>query len=179
MNCLECATECNYTYCSLSCSNRSRTAKNKTKYDLNPKLCKECVGPIKYEARARSIFCSHSCAATHHNRPRILPKKLRVKLEVLKYMKDNEFLNGKIWKRDTLRKYLIKHYGNLCSVCSIPNIWNDKPLTLIVDHIDGDVSNNLPTNLRLLCPNCNSQTDTFCGRNRGKGRESRGFKRGR
>lgn len=36
---------------------------------------------------------------------------------------------------------------------------------MILDHIDGDNHNNLPSNLRWICPNCNSQLDTFAGRN--------------
>jgi hypothetical protein len=43
-------------------------------------------------------------------------------------------------------------------------------LVLIVDHIDGDSTNNQRDNLRLLCPNCDSQLPTFKARNRGQGR---------
>jgi hypothetical protein len=42
------------------------------------------------------------------------------------------------------------------------------PLTLEVDHIDGDYRNNLISNLRFLCPNCHRQTPNFAGRSRGK-----------
>lgn len=42
------------------------------------------------------------------------------------------------------------------------------PLTLEVDHIDGDFLNNILTNLRFLCPNCHRQTPNFAGRSRGK-----------
>jgi len=45
-----------------------------------------------------------------------------------------------------------------------------------LDHIEGDASNNLPNNLRLICPNCDSQSDTFGAKNYGKGRKSRGMK---
>lgn len=47
-----------------------------------------------------------------------------------------------------------------CEKCGISK-WNDEPLTLHLDHIDGDSRNNKIDNLRLLCPNCHSQTDTF------------------
>ena len=42
------------------------------------------------------------------------------------------------------------------------------PLTLEVDHIDGDYRHNLLGNLRFLCPNCHRQTPEFAGRSRGK-----------
>lgn len=49
-----------------------------------------------------------------------------------------------------------------CVQCSTPNIWNDRHLILHVDHIDGDAWNNEIDNLRFLCPNCHSQTSTYC-----------------
>lgn len=39
--------------------------------------------------------------------------------------------------------------------------WNGKPLTLQVDHVDGNCYNNLRDNLRFLCPNCHTQTETW------------------
>jgi hypothetical protein len=52
-----------------------------------------------------------------------------------------------------------------CCLCPVENIWNEKPLVLQLDHIDGDPFNNLIENLRILCPNCHSQTETFCSSN--------------
>ena len=49
-----------------------------------------------------------------------------------------------------------------CEVCGTANDWMGKPLTLHVDHIDGDYSNCLRENLRFLCPNCHSQTASYC-----------------
>ncbi|WKV20415.1 hypothetical protein 16Q_022c [Pseudomonas phage 16Q] len=61
---------------------------------------------------------------------------------------------------------LIPH--NKCLWCGIGDNWNGKSLVLQLDHIDGDTSNNDLTNLRVLCPNCHSQTETFASRNRRK-----------
>lgn len=54
-----------------------------------------------------------------------------------------------------------------CNECDI-STWNDKPLSLELDHINGNNKDNRITNLRLLCPNCHSQTSTFRGKNKGK-----------
>ena len=54
-----------------------------------------------------------------------------------------------------------------CYICGLGPVWNDKPLHLVLDHIDGVHDNNEPDNLRLLCPNCDSQTATYRGRNKG------------
>ena len=53
-----------------------------------------------------------------------------------------------------------------CSQCRVPAIWNGKALLLHVDHIDGDPSDCRIENLRFLCPNCHSQTATYCRKGR-------------
>jgi len=69
--------------------------------------------------------------------------------------------------RGSVKKYIIEH--NLieykCSKCGIGSIWNNKPITLHLDHINGVNNDNRLENLRFLCPNCHSQTKTYSGRN--------------
>lgn len=48
-----------------------------------------------------------------------------------------------------------------CNFCDNDGQWNTKPLTLHIDHVDGDWRNNEKSNLRFLCPNCHSQTETY------------------
>ena len=68
---------------------------------------------------------------------------------------------------------------NTCAICHRPNEWEGRPLVLILDHTNGDSTNNNRGNLRLICPNCNSQTSTFSGRNKGQGRKSKGYYKNR
>ncbi len=49
-----------------------------------------------------------------------------------------------------------------CEECGQGEEWRGKKISLILDHIDGDHYNNEIINLRILCPNCNAATDTFC-----------------
>ena len=55
--------------------------------------------------------------------------------------------------------------NTVCEICGQPNVWNDKPLVMRLDHIDGDKHNNLKENLRWICPNCDTQLDTFGTKN--------------
>ena len=66
-----------------------------------------------------------------------------------------------------LRQQLIKNglKKNQCEICQISN-WNGKALSVELDHIDGNRSNHLFSNLRMLCPNCHSQTSTFRSKKR-------------
>ncbi|WP_395360815.1 HNH endonuclease [Streptomyces sp. YH02] len=60
--------------------------------------------------------------------------------------------------------------GERCALCGTEAVWLGRPLPLEVDHADGDWRNNRIENLRLLCPNCHSTTDTYRGRGKGRAR---------
>ena len=72
-----------------------------------------------------------------------------------------------------IRSYLFEQQSGLCAICGRANEWQGLPLVLVLDHVDGDADNNRRENLRLICPNCDSQLATFKNRNAGRGRHSR------
>lgn len=71
-----------------------------------------------------------------------------------------------------IKRILKDHYnrGDCCEQCGIDE-WNGTQLSFELDHIDGNNYNNSLDNLRFLCPNCHSQTDTFRGRNVNTGKK--------
>lgn len=74
---------------------------------------------------------------------------------------ENSEADDKTVKRHFLNR---KETVYKCGICGISE-WQDEPITLQLDHIDGVHRNNRLSNLRLLCPNCHSQTETYAGRN--------------
>ena len=81
----------------------------------------------------------------------------------------NEILEGKhpYYQTLKLKKRLVKDgiKKNVCEICNITE-WNGKPISMQLDHIDGDSHNHKLENLRMTCPNCHSQTETYCGKNK-------------
>jgi len=71
-----------------------------------------------------------------------------------------------------LKNYLLDTRGHRCEVCGITE-WMGRPAPLELDHTDGNPFNNQLDNLRLICPNCHAQTETYKGKNMGSGRYSR------
>lgn len=106
--------------------------------------CKQCGDEFSYFPSQKSgLFCSVKC--THDYRSLLIMESgTATKYNALTYL--NRF----------------KEYE--CSECKISD-WNNKPLTLQIDHIDGDRNNNIINNVRWLCPNCHTQTQTWGVRN--------------
>jgi len=68
------------------------------------------------------------------------------------------------------KKDILKEQNGVCAICGIKPEWNDKPLIFILDHIDGRASNNQRNNLRCICPNCDSQLETYKSKNKNSDR---------
>jgi predicted nucleic acid-binding Zn ribbon protein len=159
---------------------------------ITGKECLNCGELLtkKYQKK----FCSSNCSATYSNKNRriksyclicgiLLPKK------TMKYCSRGcfnisqkrgtitKFINGELTdgsvRSDTIRQYIIETQNGKCAICGCQPYHNNNPLVFIVDHIDGNITNNFPNNIRAICPNCNSQTDTFTGRNVGKNKITR------
>lgn len=83
----------------------------------------------------------------------------------------NNSIHAKI---STIKSRLIndKIFPYECSECGIYE-WKNKPLSLHLDHINGDSFDNRTENLRFLCPNCHSQTDTYCGKKNKKSKKEK------
>ena len=77
--------------------------------------------------------------------------------------------SGRREARARLRRALIESgVPHQCALCGLGPTWNGQPLTLQIDHRNGDDLDNQPSNLRFACPNCHSQTPNFGAKNLGR-----------
>lgn len=81
---------------------------------------------------------------------------------------EKSFVENSTTHRNVIKKYIINHnlIPYICSICGNDGNWNGNVLTLHLDHINGVNNDNRLENLRFLCPNCHSQTDTYGGHNK-------------
>jgi Zn finger protein HypA/HybF involved in hydrogenase expression len=70
---------------------------------------------------------------------------------------------GTGWRNQAIKEKLLEFNlkEDKCEVCGQSSLWNGKKLSLQIDHINGIFNDNRFENLRIICPNCHSQTDTF------------------
>lgn len=106
-----------------------------------------------------NIDTSHFVSPKRWNEGKTFPHRRVTSQEVL--VKNATLSSNKMIRRVIERENLLKYE---CSLCGLSE-WRGDKLTLEIDHINGDNSDNRLHNLRYLCPNCHSQTPTWRGRN--------------
>ena len=85
---------------------------------------------------------------------------------MLKYTNEQVFTEHSLYPRNKLKARIInqKLIEYKCFECNNVGIHNGKLLSLQLDHINGKAEDNRLENLRFLCPNCHTQTDTYAGK---------------
>lgn len=127
------------------------------------KLTKTCdyCGKTFVTKSKNSKFCSAECC--------------RLKAHELAYRdfleNSEKYCRGNYTPKN-FKKEFIKEQDGVCAICGCKPFHNEKPLVFVLDHIDGDASNNRRENLRMICPNCDSQLSTFKSKNKNSTRRN-------
>lgn len=163
MNCKKCGNEFEPSkgltnYCSMSCRNsreRPDEVKEKIRQSMKNGLASGKI--LSYEERLNRM--------SEQDRERFLNRMKEINLEQKKKARDLIMTaDFETLSFERLRKRIIYEQDERCNSCGISE-WMGKPISLELEHKDGDHHNDLRDNLEALCPNCHSQTPTFRGRN--------------
>lgn len=124
-------------------------------------ICRNCGKEFISNNSSYGFYCCRKCQQEYQS-----------KEKYENYLKDSEPYRGQNNMR-WIRKHVLEEQDHKCSICGMEDSWNDKPIVFILDHIDGHASNNCRENLRLICPNCDSQLDTYKSKNKKSDRSYR------
>ncbi len=134
------------------------TFSGKTLIKDNPILRAACLNCGNAVKTSKAKFCCPQCV-----------NEYKSKQHYAKYKEDNSIAWG-IQNMQKYKKYFLEEQNHRCAVCGCIDEWCGKSLMFILDPIDGNADNNNRDNLRLVCPNCDSQLDTFKSKNKNSAR---------
>ena len=128
--------------------------RNDRGYTYLKSYCKQCS-----KNTYNPIYQSDKCNCGNNKTKGCPTCKACTRMPHSKLFVENSQTRRHVVKRTIIRDNLLPY---CCSVCGLLDSWNNKPLTLHLDHINGINNDNRLENLRFLCPNCHSQTPNYC-----------------
>lgn len=142
----------------------SSTSLSQVMKKIDPNIAGGSYKTIRKILDFHNIDYSKFTRGVHHNLGRKFKRESVPLLSVL--TKNSSYSRGHLKKR-LIKEGFLKEK---CAICNMGKIWHGKKLVFILDHINGINNDNEIENLRLICPNCNSQLETHCRGFKGKPR---------
>jgi len=136
--------------------------KGVSKIEYSEGVCLYCENIFIEYSNKLNKYCSFKCQQE---------KQHKDKYEL--FLKGGENYQRTNFSYKTFKPDILKEQNNCCLICGSKDEWNGKKLVFIMDHIDGNAANNRRDNLRLVCPNCDSQLDTYKSKNKNSARKER------
>lgn len=150
-------------FCNHSCAasfNNIGVVRNFNESNNLVSKCKNCCSKLIFNGKHKNVFCNAKCC-----------NEYKINTNIQLWLDSPEKYNI---LPQYVRKHLLSKANNQCCLCG----WGElnphsNTYPLIIDHIDGNSQNNIPQNLRVICPNCDSLTATYKALNKGNGRHYR------
>lgn len=122
------------------------------------------INTIKRRILLEKINADHIKKGYSHNKGRqFLHRQVSLEDALKKYFVVRDYYKLNIrFLRTLILRFNLKDYK--CNVCKMEAVWENKPLSLQLHHINGNTNDNRLENLMFLCPNCHTQTENFSGK---------------
>lgn len=118
-------------------------------------ICLNCGEEFEHKCGYTNKYCSNECE-----------KEYKHKIGYQKLLDGDSSIMRANYSPSAFKDDILKEQEGVCAICGMKPVWNGKELVFILDHIDGHASNNKRENLRCICPNCDSQLDTYKSKNK-------------
>lgn len=129
---------------------------------LNMRLAGGNIKTLRQVLQDNNLYEVFIKRSSEHRNNDLSNRRIKLRIPLNEILVENSNYKGTQKLKDRLIKEGLKQ--DKCECCGQEPVWNGNKLVLQLDHINGNHKDNRIENLRVICPNCHTQTETFCGK---------------